>query len=452
MNLLLLLLGLRPWSAPTSTARFTRIFAAISLLSVEMQLVTWLGVGSLRSVVAFTAVVAGVLWFAWPPRPAAGDTARAVPAVAFGGPSLLAALPLTVLVVALNAYLPSEAADPYHLEKVAHIEATGTLSYDPRAEPKINILNSTYELLLADLRHVPVVGPALVQGHGLLFLALYLVTLGSVRELLGARDSWLWAVLMAVPVMFHQLVLLKNDLLVAMPALIVLVWVIVRARTAPWREAAWAGWLAGLAAAIKPTTLPLVVVLAAAIAVYRRTDWRPYAAAGCGGLLGLAAGGVGFSLVENVRLYGGLLPVENLGNRTTSVVTVATSLFRFGVSLLDLGVVTRVVWPGRGGWGGTFGLPLIWAVAVLLRSRTREARAALLAAGACFVMFAAVFPDADLTHRLVLGPGLLLIVVAVHTLDRDGTRHAWLRLGAVPVVVLSAAQILRSAAQYVGRH
>jgi len=448
MNLLLLLLGLRLWSAPTATSCFTRVFVAISAFSVEMQLVTWLGVGSLRTLVLLNVAVAGVLWFAWPPVPETDATARAR---AFAGPSLLAALPLAALVLALNIYLPLEAADPYHLDKVAHIETTGTLTYAPQGDQKTNILNPTYELLLADLRQIPAAGPGLVRVHGVLSLLLYLLTLACVREMLGARDNWVWALLLAVPVLFNQLVLLKNDLLVAMPGLAVLAWVVTRAGTAPWREVAWAAWLAGLTTAIKPTSLPIVVVFAAAIAIHRRADWRPYAAAAGGGLLGLAVAGLGFTLFENLRVYGGLMPVQDISGRNIGVAAVATSVFRFGISLVDLGLVTRVMWPGRGGWGGTFGLPLIWAVAVLVLRPTRDARVTLLAAGACFLMFGAAFPDANLAHRLVLGPGLLLIGVAAHTVSHDETRHAWLRPAAVAVLVLSAAQILRSAVEYVRR-
>ena len=48
MNLIPLLAALVPWAA-TPLAAFTRIYVACSILSLEMQLVTWLDVGSLRS-------------------------------------------------------------------------------------------------------------------------------------------------------------------------------------------------------------------------------------------------------------------------------------------------------------------------------------------------------------------------------------------------------------------
>src|SRR4051812_41683585 len=58
MNLLLLLVGLRPWAAPSSTSLLTRIFVGVSVLSVEMQLVTWLGIGSLSSLRWLNAALA----------------------------------------------------------------------------------------------------------------------------------------------------------------------------------------------------------------------------------------------------------------------------------------------------------------------------------------------------------------------------------------------------------
>ena len=63
------------------------------------------------------------------------------------------------------------------------------------------------------------------------------------------------------------------------------------------------------------------------------------------------------------------------------------------------------------------------------------------------MVFAVAFLDADLAQRLVLGPGLLLIVVAVDALD-DGPSMAALRLALWPVGLLSSAQIARSAFLY----
>jgi hypothetical protein len=63
--------------------------------------------------------------------------------------------------------------------------------------------------------------------------------------------------------------------------------------------------------------------------------------------------------------------------------------------------------------------------------------------------FAAAFHDADLAQRIVLGPGLLMMVVAAHVASR--APDAWPLRTLGPVVVLSAAQIARSALLYVSR-
>ena len=110
-----------------------------------------------------------------------------------------------------------------------------------------------------------------------------------------------------------------------------------------------------------------------------------------------------------------------MGNRNESVDQAAVSVVRFGISLFDLGRYTRAAWPGRGGWGSTFGLPLIWAFAVLARYRRRpEVRRSLWIAVVYMVVFAAIYTDADIAHRLLLGPGLLLILVAVFGQRRRG--------------------------------
>src|SRR5690606_25698560 len=108
------------------------------------------------------------------------------------------------------------------------------------------------------------------------------------------------------------------------------------------------------------------------------------------------------------------------------------------ISLFDLGLVTRVLWPGRGGWGGTFGLPFLWALAVLaLHARLRPARWALAIAGFQFIVFAAVFPDADLSHRIVLAPALAAIVVALHLVNTQDRYRGAAVAGLVAVLVLT---------------
>ena len=451
MNILLLLAGVQPWRSSSARDLLTRVFVAISAFSIELQVATWLHLATLHTLPPVSLAVALVLFFAW--RPA--GRLKAAPAVRLrDAVPPAAALALAALVVALNLGLPFEAADPYHLEKIDRVERLGTLTYDPATESKVNVLSALYEAMVADLRLVPAVGPVLARLHGLWGLLLYLVAIGAARELLpGARGaSWPWAMALLVPAVFHQFVLVKNDLPVAVAGLVTLTWIVTRSAAAPVREIVWIAWLAGLAVAIKLTALPLLVILGAAIVLER---WRqPGALIGlaAGVVAGVVAGGLAFTLSENLRVYGDLMPVSDEGNRTAGPVESLVSIVRFAVSVVDLGLVTRLVWPGRGGWGGTFGLPFLWSLAVVAWSSGRLplARRTLLCAAIYFLAFAAVFPDADLAHRLALGPALLVITVAL-SLHALGETPRGLRVALAPVIVLSGAQLARSALLYAMR-
>src|SRR5262245_8790394 len=60
MNLIILLLGFRVWVGPPVEI-VTRVFCAVSLLSLEMQLATWTALATLRTLVPFNIVVAALL-------------------------------------------------------------------------------------------------------------------------------------------------------------------------------------------------------------------------------------------------------------------------------------------------------------------------------------------------------------------------------------------------------
>ena len=454
MNLLLLLAALLPWStSPVSV--FSRIYIAISLLSIEMQVATLTGVGTFRSLVAFNAILAGLL-VAW--QRTRGVAFRGwTSAIRPLGPWPVWAL-LGGIVLLLNVSLPLESADPYHLDRVAQIERFGTLEYDPAADSKVNILGWIYELVLADVRQIPLVGSGLVHLHGLFGLLFYGVTLAAVQTWLRPGPSrWPLAALLVVPALFHQFVLIKNDLFAAAPALVALVWLITQAGKASWREAMWAGWLIGLVVACKLTNLPLAVVMIGGIVIAQSgRDWRPLGGLALGGTVGALAGGLFFTFFENARWYGDIFasgPVAAIGNRTSGLAEAAVSVGRFGISLFDQGLVTRVLWPDRGGWGGTFGLPFVWAVVVLVLHyrRAPEARWALWIAAVHFLAFAGVYPDADVTQRLALAPALVAVAVAVHLLERGEKYARPARLALVPVLVLSGAQLLRSTILYLAQ-
>jgi hypothetical protein len=449
MNTLLLWLGLRPWAAASACDQFTRVFAAISLFSIEMQIATWIGAGSLATLVPVNAAAALGLALATRglrvgPLPAPGRPTWPPP---------VALLAMAALVLVLNVTLPFEAADPYHLEKMDWIGTTGSLAYNPAAETKVNVLNPLYELWLADLHAVPVAGPALVRLHGVFGLGLYVLSIACVGELLRAAPGRGWAVLLVVPVVFHELVLVKNDLFGGAPALVALAWAVARAGTGPPREVAWACWLAGLAVGVKLTTLPLLPIVAGAILVTRPT-WDRVATAAAAGIAGMVAAGFALTLTQNLQMYGSLMPVGEQGNVNVGPAAAVIGLLRFGISLFDLGLLTRVWWPGRGGWGGTFGLPLLWGLAVVIASARRAplARVVLLCTALYVTAFALIFADADVAHRLVLPPALLLIAYAVTLVEQDRSpAPRAFRAAMIAVVVLSSAQILRSALLYYAR-
>jgi hypothetical protein len=353
VNLLLLLAALLPWGN-TAVSVFTRVYIAMSILSVEMQVATVTGLVTLHSLITFNVVLA-VLLVAWQRTrraaflgwPAAIQPPRPWPAWAMlGGVVLL-----------LNVWLPLEAADPYHLDRVAQIERLGTLEYDPDGGSKANVLGSVYELALADLRQIPLVGRGLVRMHGLLSLLLFGVTVAAVQTWFRPGLSrWPVAALLVLPPLFQQFVLIKNDLFLALPAFVALAWLLIRVRGASWQETAWAGWLAGIAVGGKLTNFP-----------------------------------VAFAMMVGV------------------------------------------------------------GVLVIHYARAAEARWTIWIAAFHFAAFAAIFPDADLHHRLALAPGLLVVSVALSLLQRGEKYSDAARLALVPVVVLSCAQLLRSSVLYILR-
>jgi hypothetical protein len=178
------------------------------------------------------------------------------------------------------------------------------------------------------------------------------------------------------------------------------------------------------------------------------------AALAAGGLLGAVCGGLALTLFQNAIFYGDMFasgPMSEIGGLNRTPVEARVGIGRFLISLVDLETVTTRVWPGRGGWGSTLGLPAVWALAVLIThaGRFSEAWKALLASGTCMLAFAVAFHDADLAQRIVLGPGLLLIVAGVAVAGRSTA--SWVHRSLPLVVVLSAAQILRSVLLYLMR-
>ena len=250
MNLMVLLAALLPWAA-TPVSAFTRFYIACSVLSLEAQAITVLGRGSLDSLVPFNAILAAlaIAWHVRAKRPAWPWVATTRQRLSV--PAFLSAL---VVVAALNVLRPAEAADAYLLERVLQIERTGNLSYSPDITPKANIDGGFYELVLADVQGVPAVGGWLVQLHGVWGLLLFTLAVAAAQTWLPVGSApWAQALLFTVPVVFHQLVMIKNDLFIGAPALVALSWAVGSRERTTVQEILWAGWLVGLVVAAKLT-------------------------------------------------------------------------------------------------------------------------------------------------------------------------------------------------------
>lgn len=450
MNLIALLAGLIPWAA-TPVSAFTRIYLACSVLSLEAQAVTWMGHGTLDSLVPLNVTLAAIS-VAWHVRTGqrtwawARETVRRLP--------LSPVMVLLAVVFALNVWRPVEAADPYELDRLRQIEAVGTLSYAPAIDPKANIVGGFYELMLGDLHGVPRAGETLLRFHGIMGLALLCVSFAAVQTWLPVGDSlWAKSLVFAVPVVFQQFVLIKSDLFVAAPAFVALAWVVGTTGRARLSEMWWAGWLAGLVLAAKLTNSAVALAVGVSIVARERT-WRSLFVTGAGVIAGAIAAGLALTFWQNSLYYGdplALEQVEAMGNLNRTVGGALVALLRFVISFFDWTLITRRVWPGRGGWGGTFGLPFVWALVVLVAScRTLPvARKALLAGAFCLLAFGLTFPDADVAHRLAIGPALMMIVAAAsaaHSLERP-----WVTRSMSLVLALSAVQIFRTTLLYLAR-
>ena len=73
-----------------------------------------------------------------------------------------------------------------------------------------------------------------------------------------------------MPVVFHQLVLIKNDLFFAAPSLVVLAWLVAPKDDVSWVDLLWAGWLAGLVVGGKGVNFPLAIVLVLGVWIFQR--------------------------------------------------------------------------------------------------------------------------------------------------------------------------------------
>ena len=459
MNVLLLAIAFRAWSGSALSA-YLKILAAVGTFSLEMQVATWTGAATLRSLrlLNLTLAVIGVLWHARRrARAGVGDLTEVTDSHRPRGPAAVMPLPPVAAIVAFAAVIaavaairPVTGADPYHLNRVDQITSRGTLAYDPAVpDIKVNALAGVYELVLADLR-IPGMATAFVRFHGLFGLGVYLLAIAAAAPWIQLQRRWLLLTFLVIPVVFHQLVLVKNDLFAALPVFIALAWVVTRGREMGVRDVAGAAALAGFAVGIKISMAPVALVVGAFVVHDHWRAWRMPAVALVGEIAGALAGGLLYTLIENATVYGApLQPYLTLGNRHEHVGDALVGMWRFLISMWDLGRVTPRVWPGRGGWGSTLGLPLAWALVVLaLHWRDSRVRRTAIAAGTVLLAFAASYPDADIAHRMVIGPGMVIVLAALGCVDGEDRMALVLRRALLAVLIASALQIGRSALTY----
>ena len=465
MNLLLLLAA--AWSLATRATygHLWSLLLALCAFSLEMQVVTVVAIGDYRTV---TAINVGIFLLTQLfPRcrsalvascrdVAAGltDAAHRLRAAVGTAPScsvrlILCLLPIPVLLVGLRGvlYLP-ESADPYHLMKVFQIERTGSLEYFDVLDHKINDLSFFYELLLVDLKAIPLVGEALLRISGLLLLLSYLgLILGRLaRSETSVQALSLWGCLFFVPVFYPHFLLIKNDYIVFLFAFAALGFIYSSTPGTPVRQYVLMGLLAGLTLSLKSTTFPIVIALALFLPYgSARRILHSRISAAVGVLAGVISGGLVFTWLSNLATYGDVLgPMRYTGNLVSSPSGSVVSLGRFLMSLADLGLLTPVVWPSRGGWGGNLGILFLGLLAIqvwLVASRQQSGRLLALCL-TCFVPFGATYPDADLAHRMVLAPAFLLMTETVRQVIARARPAGGLDLSSRMIVGLALVSFL----------
>lgn len=438
--------------------------AALSVLSIETQTASWLGAQlELRHLAAtHLAVLAAALLRRDTRHRLSGRLAglrSAFHVDIFATPRdrviAMASLGLvTAIMLARATLFVPEAADPYHLVKTALLANTLSIAHLPVLDAKINAFGFLYELALADASMGSVALQQWLGLQGPLLFALYIVSIFWMLRATDIRLPW-YAVLLPclVPAVFHQGILVKNDLFAALLALPALRLLIDDNAATRLGRCAGAGMLAGLAVSVKATMAP--VALALAVGLPRTPGeraWRTRAAAAAGFLAGIASGGLVQLWLANLATYGTVTGVISSGNLVASVPEAGISLGRFVMSWFDASLMTRTIWPDRGGWGGSFGPAFVWALAILaLRSRRDPvARRVLTLTLVCLVPFGLAYPDADLAHRLAIAPAIVAIVSAIEIEARRGAFRTWspAAVTALACAIMSAGMIARSSLAY----
>ncbi len=428
--LLVALLVCAPWR---SGLRVTWFFvAAIAIFSLEMQLVTVLRLRGLPvvTIVNGTGLVCCLLF--QENRKRGGAFCRSLSRKiasdwgAWGGLSgcsnivvaALIAVAFTIICVRSFFFQP-DSVDPYHLMKVYHIERNGNIAYIPALDYKVNALGYLYELLLVDLRQIPVVGKAVFRSaNPILFLSFLLILLRAFREGAGRRqDLFLWTAPLFVSPFLTQFIVYKNDYFVFLLTLVALQVVHPTREDRQPEPFFFSGLAGGLALSTKFVSFPLVAVTLIFLPKSpRKFLWTSRGFWVLGFFLGALTGGFFFNISQNLAHYGSVMgPLENTGNMPVSLGQIGIDCFRFLLSLVDLGLVTPFRWPGRMQMGGNLGLVfavLAGTYVALLAYRKAPLRPGLITL-LFFVLFSAAYPDSDVAHRMILAPAFLLMTETV---------------------------------------
>jgi hypothetical protein len=444
MNFLLLTAAFSCLGFRGNGALLKPMVLGLGLFSLEMQAITLLRWGSFHSLAPVNLAVLSALLCARGARRRAGEQAIQVAASVvercrwFKGLwrssrwnrcALLMTMAVGGMVLSYALFYVMEAVDPYHLMKVHHLERGGTLSYVPAADYKINVMSFLYELLLADIKTIPLAGGALFQLVHFWFFLLYVLVITDFflpRDPQGDRFH-VWCGMFFVPLLFRQFMLVKNDLFAALLALAALARILQPPPRAGRAWYSWVGLFAGFAMSIKATSFP-VMIAAMVFLPYRTPGSFSSSRIFCvGGFLGgLVLGGLVFNLGNNYSYYGESFgPVSQTGNSTRGAADALFSVGRLLISLVDLGTITPRLWPGRGGWSGNAGIFFLAcaAVSVFLAVSRKSSPRLLALCSMSVIAVAAKYPDADVAHRLFIAPLVLwMVMTLLAVLDLDDAR------------------------------
>jgi len=417
MNLLLLVVTastiLRGWWIPVS---------ALLAFSVEMQIGAFVGVG-LHGLLLINAVITAAA-LAIRGRCALDEARRGRHVLRVYAGEIGAALRLKrnwtimglwlafVLIYAGFGVGELLVIDPYHFLRIDWISAHG-LTFNPTPDSRMNA-GYLYELIAADIRIIPGVGGSLFQ-----FVPLWSL-IGVAALIVIAMQGqyarfWLWGNLLFLPLLLLHGRYFKNDLLLGALAFGAL-WLIYERK-----RLFLAGALAGLALATKTTAFPVVIIGAL---------FLPYGAAflttrlrfGAGAALGAIAGGLLYTQAVTLAGYGEALDAVQVGYMVRTVESAILSLRQFAESVL----LPQMASSGHNDYtyilGFGFLFPALVAVYVALAITERLDWQLGAMCALYMLLFAASYNLSYQAQRMVIAPGLVLMIVTLRAVPKRWER------------------------------